>query len=234
MARRTTGRQFVTAGAAAAAAFSTEGPRLNRFALVGAFVFGAAVLADGQGKESLVRLFDGTLTGWTVENTTAGNFTVRDGLLRVEGPGGWVRSEREYADVSIRLEFRFLTPDADSGLFVRAKTTGGFGRGWPDSSYQVQIRNPATASRLPPVGGLFRHGVPAGETSFDAAAVEKAAKPTGEWQTLEVDVVGDRLTARLNGTEVLRAATIVNPAGYIGLQGETGALDIRVIELRER
>jgi hypothetical protein len=45
-----------------------------------------------------------------------------------------------------------------------------------------------------------------------------------------VDVVGDRLTARLNGTEVLRAATIVNPTGDIGLQGQTGTLDIRAIE----
>ena len=204
------------------------------FGLAGAFLLSAAVLVFAQGSGSAVRLFDGTLTGWTIENSTTGNFTVRDGLLRVEGPGGWLRSDREYGDVSIRLEFRFLTPDADSGLFVRAKTTGGFGRGWPNSSYQVQIRNPVTPSRLPPVGGLFRHGTPAGETSFDAAAVEKAAKPTGEWQSLEVDVLGDRLSARLNGTEVLRAATIVNATGYIGLQGETGALDIRVVELRER
>jgi hypothetical protein len=207
---------------------------LNRLTIAGAFVIGAAALAYGQGNGTSVRLFDGTLKGWTVENSTTGNFTVSAGALRVEGPGGWLRFEREYGDVSIRLEFRFLTADADSGLFVRAKTTGGFGRGWPNSSYQIQIRNPVTPSRLPPVGGLFRHGMPAGDTSFDPAVIEKLAKQTGEWQTLEVDVIGDRLTARFNGTEVLRAATIVNPAGYIGLQGETGVLEFRAIELRER
>jgi hypothetical protein len=207
---------------------------LNPLTLAGVAVLIAAVLAHGQASGPVVRLFDGTLTGWTVENSATGNFTIRDGVLRVEGPGGWLRSQREYGDVSLKTEFRFLTADADSGLFVRARTTGGFGRGWPNSSYQVQIRNPLTPSRLPPVGGLFRHGMPGGDTSFDAAAVEKLAKPTGDWQLLEVDVIGDRLTVRFNGTEVMRAASIANPTGYIGLQGETGALEFRSIELRER
>ena len=58
-------------------------------------------------------------------------------------------------------------------------------------------------------------------------------KPTGEWQTLEVDVIGSRLTARLNGTEVLSAADIANPRGYIGLQAETGTVEFRSIEVRE-
>ena len=190
--------------------------------------------AYGQPASGFVSLFDGTLKGWTIENSDAGNFSVRDGLLRVEAPGGWIRSAREYGDFSLRTEFRFLTADADSGLFLRAKSTSGFMRGWPNNSYQVQIRNPLTASRLPAVGGLFRHGTPQGEAAFDAAAVEKLAKATGEWQLLEVEAIGDRLTARFNGTEVLRAGGLVNPTGYIGLQGETGGVEFRSIEIRER
>jgi hypothetical protein len=199
----------------------------------------ALVLASGfgamaaQSEDAFVPLFDGTMTGWTVENSTAGNFGIRDGVLRVEGPGGWLRSARQYGDVVVRLEFRFVTPDADSGLFVRAASSGQFGRGWPGSAYQVQMRNPATESRFPPVGGLFRHGVPPGPTTFDPAVVGKAVRPTGEWQVLEVDVRGDRLTAALNGTEVLRAEGLVNPSGFIGLQGETGAMEVRSIGVRE-
>jgi len=190
--------------------------------------------AQEPGNDAFVPLFDGTLTGWVVENSDAGNFSVRDGVLRVEGPSGWLRSAREYGDVSVRVEFRFLTADADSGLFVRAPRGASFMRGWPNNSYQVQIRNPLTASRLPPVGGLFRHGMPAGETTFDPAVVEMLARPTGEWQTLEADVLGDRLTARFNGTEVLQAGNIATPRGYLGLQGETGILEFRAIEVRER
>lgn len=182
-----------------------------------------------------VSLFDGTLRGWTVQNSDAGNFAVRDGVLRVEGPRGWLRSGRQYGDFSLQTEFRFVTPDADSGLFVRAVEDGGeFGPGWPNRAYQVQIRNPLTPSRFPPVGGLFRHGMPPGEITFDPALVDKLARGTGEWQTLEVDVEGARLTARFNGTEVLRAGNIANPRGYIGLQGETGVVEFRSIRLLER
>jgi hypothetical protein len=199
-----------------------------------ALVVATAVRIVAQAGEGFVPLFDGTLKGWIAENSEAGNFTVTGGVLRVEGPGGWLRTVREYADFSVRTEFRFLTADADSGLFVRARSTGGFGRGWPQGSYQVQIRNPLTPSRLPPVGGLFRHGMPPGDTKFDASIVEKLARPTGEWQTLEVDVTGEQLVARFNGTEVLRALGLQNPSGYVGLQGETGALEFRSLTLRQR
>jgi hypothetical protein len=194
----------------------------------------AVALVRAQTPDTFIPLFDGSLRGWTIENSDAGNFTVAEGALRVAGPGGWLRAAGEYGDFSLRTEFRFLTPDADSGLFVRARSTGGFGRGWPNSSYQVQIRNPLSPSRLPPVGGLFRHGMPTGETAFDQALVEKVAKPTGEWQTLEVEVAGDRLVARFNGAEVLRAAGLANATGHVGLQGETGALEFRAIAIRPR
>jgi len=198
-----------------------------------AMVLAGAGAVSGRQAGAFVPLFDGTLNGWVIENTQAGNISVRDGVLRVEAASGWLRSAREYGDVVIRTEFRFVTADADSGLFVRASGAGQFMRGWPNNSYQVQIRNPATASRLPPVGGLFRHGMAPGPTEFDAAIVEKVARPTGEWQTLEVDVTGNRVTARLNGTEVLKAMEIANPRGFIGLQAEAGTVEFRSIEVRE-
>ena len=198
-----------------------------------AIAVAVAVGVDGQQAGGFVPLFDGTLNGWVIENTQAGNISVRDGVLRVDAPGGWLRSAREYGDITVRAEFRFVTADADSGLFVRASGTGQFMRGWPNNSYQVQIRNPATASRLPPVGGLFRHGMPPGPTEFDATVVEKVARPTGEWQTLEVEVSGNRLTARLNGTQVLSAMEIANPRGYLGIQAEAGTVEFRSIEIRE-
>ena len=82
-------------------------------------------------------------------------------------------------------------------------------------------------------GNLYRHKAPPGETSFDSDAAAKAIKPTGEWQLFEIEAIDDRLTVALNGVPVTRAGGIVNPRGYIGLQGETGALEYRTIEIRE-
>lgn len=193
-----------------------------------------AFLLIAQGTTGFVPLFRGTLDGWSVQGTDAGHFSVRDGVLHVEGPDGWLRSNRQYADFTLRAEFRFLTDDADSGIFVRAVGVMPFLRGWPNQSYQVQVRNPIGQSRFPPVGGLFRHGMPDGELRFEEAMAAALSKPTGEWQILEIDARGDRLTVRLNGREVTRAGNIANARGYIGIQGEAGALEFRTIEIQER
>ena len=192
------------------------------------------VFLVGQAAGTFAPLFRGTLDGWSVQGTEAGNFTVRDSALHVQGPNGWLRSDRQYGDFTLRAEFRFLTDDADSGIYVRAVASTPFIRGWPNQSYQVQIRNPKGQSRFPPVGGLFRHGMPDGELTFDETRAASLSKPTGEWQAIEIDALGDRLVVRLNGTEVMQAGNIANPRGYIGIQGEVGALEFRSIEIRER
>jgi hypothetical protein len=182
-------------------------------------------------QQTFVPLFDGTLKGWVVENSTANNFTIKDGALRVEAPSGWLRSERQFTDFTMRIRFRFLTADADSGVFFRTTGATQFMRGWPNNAYQVQLRNPATKSFLPAAGGLFRHGMPPGELTYDQPAVEKLSRGTNEWQDLEFTVSGETLTVRFNGSEVTRAGNIVRQPGYVGLQAEVGALEFRSIEV---
>lgn len=203
------------------------------FAVALMFVSMLVAVPTGQQQPTFVSLFNGTLNGWVVENSTANNFTISEGALRVEGPSGWLRSERQFTDFTMRIRFRFLTADADSGVFFRTTGATPFMRGWPNNAYQVQLRNPATQSRLPAVGGLFRHGMPQGELTFDQAAVEKVSRGTNEWQDLEITVAGETLTVRFNGSEVTRAGNIVRQPGYVGLQAEVGALEFRSIEISE-
>lgn len=192
-----------------------------------------ALLAGNSGLAQAPALqLDGTLRDWSLKGTTSGNFSSRDGVLRVEGPAGWLRSGRQYGDFVLRTEFRFLTADADSGVFVRAADNTAFMRGWPNGSYQVQLRVPTTPSSLPPLGGIFRHGTPNGETTFDADLVRKLFRGLNEWHALEIDVAGDRLIVRLDGQETTRAANIGNSPGYVGIQGEAGALEYRNVEIR--
>lgn len=196
-----------------------------------ALLWGALAPQSGDG---FVPLFDGTLGGWTIENGTPGTFTIRDGLLHVEGAQGWLRSERQYSDFLLRAEFRFLSDDTDSGIYVRAVADSEFMRGWPNNSYQVQIRNPIGESRFGPVGDLFRHGTPAGDFEFDPAVSARASTGTGEWQRIEIEASGDTLTVRLNGVELSKAANITNPTGYIGVQSELDVIEFRTIEILER
>ena len=181
-------------------------------------------------------LFDGkSLQGWTAKNTTPTTFSVRDGFIRIEGNSGWLQSEREFADFRLRVEVRFLTDNADSGVFVRAVGDSIFLRGWPGNSYQIQARDVTRNQSANPIliGNIYRHGNRGGETTFDSAAALRVAKPTSEWQTFEIEVVGETLNVTLNGTVITRANGLANRRGYIGLQGEAGIVEYRAIQIQE-
>ena len=190
--------------------------------------------AQAQPQSEFVELFDGTLDNWRAVSTDGNNVSVVDGVLRVAGPNGWLRSRDRYEDFRLEVEFRFVTDDADSGVFLRADADRTFARGWPDSSYQVQLRNPLGESAFPAVGFLFRHRMPEGAMQFDGAAARQAALPTGEWQTLTIELAGERVAAWLNGTLVMRAVEITPSRNFIGLQAETGVLEFRSIRIAER
>jgi hypothetical protein len=83
------------------------------------------------------------------------------------------------------------------------------------------------------VGNIYRHGNKGGETTFDSAAALQVAKPTGEWQTLEIEVVGETLNVTLNGTVITRATGLANRRGYIGVQGEAGIVEYRALQIQE-
>jgi hypothetical protein len=195
------------------------------------------VWAQAPAAAVFVPLLDNTLEKWTVENTQANNFTVREGVLRVTGPQGWLRSKAQYGDFTLRAEVRFLTDDADSGVFLRAPDppTNVFLRGWPANAYQVQLRDMSRNKTANPIwiGNLYRHRIAPGETSYDGEAAMTAVKPTGEWQLIEIAARADRLTVHLNGALVTRAANIVHPRGHIGIQGETGVVEYRAFAIRE-
>jgi len=176
------------------------------------------------------------LDGWIIENTDEGNLYVKDGVLRAEAPRGWLRSDRQYSDFILKAEFRFLTDDADSGIYVRAGRDTEFIRGWPGSSYQIQTRDITTNQTESPLllGDIYRHVVPEGRTDFDKSAAFEASKPTGEWQEFRIEVMGESINVWLNGTLVTQASGIVNPEGYIGIQGETGIVEFRSIEINEK
>ena len=84
-------------------------------------VLGVPILSLGADKdeEGFVSLFDGkTLDGWHLMN--GAKFVVEDGVIKHNEGHGWLRSDKEYADFILRLEFRFLKPKQDGGVFLRA------------------------------------------------------------------------------------------------------------------
>ena len=90
-------------------------------------------------------IFDGkTLDGWHLMNGAP--FVAEDGVIKLNGGRGWLRSEKEYSDFVLKLEFRFMKPPRqDGGVFLRA---GKEGKSWPNRKYEVQIENTERMAKI--------------------------------------------------------------------------------------
>src|SRR5579862_4081459 len=61
------------------------------------------------------------LTGW--HEMGQQDWHAENGILWTEGKGGWLRSDSQYADFLLRLDYR-VTKGAVSGIFLRSAEQG--------------------------------------------------------------------------------------------------------------
>jgi len=186
---------------------------------------------------SATPLFNGKdLNGWKIVN--GGQFSVENGVLRVNRGTGWLRSNETFSDFLLTMEFRFLEAEAASGIFIRtAPTSKNDENGWPDHGYQVQCMDTLTGNV--PLAHLMPYGAPPFEDLSvsdlsdltDMKALKRAYKPTGEWHTYEIKAEGENLWIHLNGVLVTTATNIKKLTGHIGIQAEGGLLEFRKIEV---
>ncbi len=176
-------------------------------------------MAAEKDEQGFARLFDGkTLDGWHLIN--GAKFVVEDGVLKHRGGLGWLRSEKQYSDFVLRLEFRFMKPKQDGGVFVRSNTEGD---NWPNRKYEVQIENTV---RMAKIFGA--------EHELNVELAQKALKPTGEWNKYEIKLIGSKIEVRLNGELVSKSDKMNRlKRGYIGLQGENGAHEYRKFRIKD-
>lgn len=176
------------------------------------------------------------LSRWQAIGTEDAVFSFDKDILEVRGDRGWLRSPRLYADFILRLQFRFLEPDSDSGIFLRVAEDGpDFIRGWPGAAYQIQVRDLSmNQSDSPlPLANVYRHHIAEGETTFQRSSVFELYSGLGEWQDMEITVIGTLLSVRLNGVLVTTARDIINPTGRIGFQSEAGVVQFRKLTINE-
>jgi hypothetical protein len=147
-------------------------------------------------------------------------FVVEDGVLKHDVGLGWLRSDKEYADFILRLEFRFLKPKQDGGVFLRSVKAG---ENWPNQKYEVQIENTARMAKI--------FGAP---HDLNVELVQKVLKPDGEWNAYDIKIVGSRLEVRLNGELVSTSSSAGTlKRGYLGLQAENGVHEYRNLRIKD-
>ena len=134
---------------------------------------------------------------WTVENHELVN----------DGRGHYLTTDKDYGDFELHLEYKAL-PKGDSGVYLR---------GIP----QVQIwdaseGDPRGLGQDKGSGGLWNNR----KGSLGKDPSKKMDKPFGEWNSLKMTMIGERVTVVFNGETVVDHAVLENffanqKSGYV-------------------
>ena len=159
-------------------------------------------------------LFNGKdLTGWKIYGTE--KWFVDNGLLVCEsGPDkqyGYLATEKFYKNFDLTLEFLQVS-DGNSGVFFRSTIEGTKIAGW-----QCEV-----APKGHDTGGIYESYGRGWLKQIDDDK-ENILKP-GEWNTMRIKVVGDRVQTWLNGQQMvdLSDEKIGKANGSIALQIHEG------------
>src|SRR5262245_15629708 len=179
------------------------------------------------------------LAGWKRFAGKDDIWTMEEGILVCKGGGGgWLGTERDYADFEIRLDYR-VQPGGNSGVYIRAPVEGHISR----VGIEIQILddfhpNYAKIDFYQYTGAIY-HVVP---------PTRRASKPAGEWNSMSISAQGRNIAVTLNGIKIVDAdleKCLQDPAvakehpglkrstGRIGLQSHTERVEFRNIRLKE-
>ncbi len=193
-------------------------------------------------------LFNGkNLKGWVNVNTDPGTWTVKKGLLVCSGhPIGVMRSEKEYENFVLHIEWMHMEPGGNSGVFVWSKAQPGEKNRLPDG-IEVQMlelewpelnkKNGVTPSSGYVHGELFGVGGvkilpdhPRGERS---SSIENRALGRGQWNTYDVVAVDGTIKLSVNGRVVNGISKSTQRKGYLCLESEGAEIHFRNIQIME-
>ena len=168
------------------------------------------------------RLLNGKdLTGWhTVGGTN--QWSVVNGVLTNAKGGANLVTDAVFTDFKLHVEVRY-PPKGNSGVYLRGR-------------HEVQVEDSvvtrADAEATGGLGAIYGFLIPN----------QNAAKGAGQWETLDVTLVGRRVTVVLNGKQIIGDAEIPGTTGGaldsnegrpgpIMLQGDHGPVEYRNIVL---
>jgi len=172
-----------------------------------------AACSTSVGKLQTKTLFNGRdLAGWVVMH--GGEWTVENGVLvgrnglnwstNPENSGSWLRSEKQYGDFILELEYA-INPGGNSGIFIRSALE----KNPAFTGYEMQIL--ADRGRPPSKGS-------AGALYDVVAAAKNMSRPAGEWNQVRVEARGRRIQIVWNGEPTIDYEADRSLQGYLGLQ----------------
>ena len=196
-----------------------------------------------------IDIFNGKdLSGWVDVNTSEDTWTVRDGLLVCSGhPIGVMRSEKQYENFVLHIEWRHMEAGGNSGVFVWSRGAIAEGKRLP-MGVEVQMleldwvnQHKGKDGKLPPIayvhgelfGALGATTVPDNPRGTRSKSIENRCKGKGEWNVYDVVCVDGVIKLSVNGKFVngIRESSVKK--GYLCLESEGAEIHFRNIRIME-
>lgn len=148
--------------------------------------------------------------------------TFQDGILALQGSGGWVGSRQMFVDFEMTLDFRAHSEETDAGIIVRG--------------FDSPVRIPSTGFRISlPTREVPPSSLIAGE-KLNVDSVKKGAlrlRPRDRWQALRIAATGRWISVFVNG-EFAAAFEAAAHTGFIMFDCLTGGVQLRDINIQPR
>jgi hypothetical protein len=194
-------------------------------------------------------LFNGKdLTGWVNVNTAPDTWSVKDGMIVCTGkPMGVLRTEKQYENFILHIEWMHLIPGGNSGCFGWAGGTPQEGSPFP-RGIEIQMLELEWPKLNPEKDGTPRtdayvHGelfgvnglklVPDNPRGPRSKSIENRCKGKGEWNVYDVVCVDGTMKLAVNGKFVNGISKASIKKGYLCLESEGAEVHFRNIRILE-
>jgi len=194
-------------------------------------------------------LFNGKdLSGWVDVNTSKDTWSVKDGLLACSGlPIGVMRSEKQYENFVLHIEWRHMKPGGNSGVFLWSDARPAPGKQLP-KGLEVQMLELQWPALHPLKDGQPNHPgyvsgelfgangleiIPENPRGKRSMSFEFRCKGAGEWNTYDVVAVDGVVKLSINGKFVNGVSQSTVRKGYLCLESEGSEIHFRNIQLME-
>lgn len=194
-----------------------------------------------------VDLFNGKdLSGWVDVNTSPDTWSVRDGMLICTGrPIGVMRSDKQYENFILIVEWRHMEAGGNSGVFLWSDAIADREDTLPngmevqmlelDYVNQGKMRDGSKRPVAYVHGELFGAGsltgIPDNPRGKRSKSLENRCKPRGEWNRYVVVAVDGTVKLSVNGKFVNGIRNSSVRKGYLCLESEGGEIHFRKIRL---
>ncbi len=204
--------------------------------------------AGGQEVPAWKDLFNGKdLTGWVNVNTDKDTWSVKDGVLVCTGkPIGVMRTDKQYENFIMHVEWMHTQPGGNSGTFIWADGSVPEGRrlprgmevqmlelDWPNINKTKDGKPNDVAYVSGELFGVGWKAVPDNPRGNRSKSFELRCKGKGEWNAYDIVAVDGTVKLSINGKFVNGISKAEIKKGYICLESEGAEIHFRNIRILE-